>query len=170
MKILDRLPIPEKRTSLRFGDRYITLHRDQVLVWLSVSLAGVHEPDEKTPRFPALLDTGNNFDFSLREQQLRDWAGVDPRLLVVLGEIEINRQAATLQRATVWLHPNIPGQLDMASDRPPCQLRMAKGIAVYKDERVSPGPRAVAGTSGISKQQSRFVVRPGAAARYCQNG
>ena len=31
MKILDRLPIPEKRSSLRFGDRYTTFHRDQLL-------------------------------------------------------------------------------------------------------------------------------------------
>jgi hypothetical protein len=32
MKILDRLPIPEDRTSLRFGDRYVTIHANQILV------------------------------------------------------------------------------------------------------------------------------------------
>ena len=60
MTILDRLPIPETRTSLRFGDRYTTAHRNQVLVWVSVYVAGVLEPEENIPRFPALLDTGNN--------------------------------------------------------------------------------------------------------------
>ncbi len=32
MKILDRLPIHETRTSLRFGGRYIAVHHDQALV------------------------------------------------------------------------------------------------------------------------------------------
>ena len=141
MKILERLPIPEKHASLRFGDRFITLHHDQILVWISVSLGGVDELDEKAPRFPALLDTGNNFDFALRERQLRDWAGIDPRLLVVLGEIKINGQAVSRRRATVWLHPNLPGGLEMAMDKTPFRLKMAKGIAVYADDRASPGPR-----------------------------
>ena len=44
MKILDRLPIREKRMSLPFRDRYVTVHRNQVLVWLSVHLAGALEP------------------------------------------------------------------------------------------------------------------------------
>jgi hypothetical protein len=48
MKILDRLPIPEKRTSLRFGDKYATVHRNQVLMWVSVHLAGALEPEENT--------------------------------------------------------------------------------------------------------------------------
>ena len=59
MKILDRLPITEERTSLRFGDRSITVRSSQVLVWMSVHMAGVLEPEESIPKFPALLDTGN---------------------------------------------------------------------------------------------------------------
>ena len=90
MKILDRLLISEKRTSLRFGDKYATVHRNQVLIWVSVQLARALEPEENLPRFPALLDTGNNFDFSVQDRQLREWAGIDPGLLVVLGDIEIN--------------------------------------------------------------------------------
>ncbi len=81
MKILDRLPIPEERTSLRFGDRYVTVHRNQILVWVSVHLSGVLEPEENIPRFPALLDTGNNFGFSVQDRHLREWAGIDPGLL-----------------------------------------------------------------------------------------
>jgi hypothetical protein len=40
MKILDRLPIPKDRTSLRVGERYVTIHANQILVWVSVHLAG----------------------------------------------------------------------------------------------------------------------------------
>ena len=40
MKILDRLPILEKRALLRFGDKYATVHRNQIAVWVSVHFAG----------------------------------------------------------------------------------------------------------------------------------
>src|SRR5262245_54056390 len=64
MKILDRLPIPKDRTSLRFGGRYVTIRADQIPVWVSIHLSGVLVPEENIPKFPALLDTGNNFGFS----------------------------------------------------------------------------------------------------------
>ena len=142
MKVLDRLPIPENRSSLRFGDRYTTLHRDQVLVWLSISLAGDHEPDEKTARFPALLRHREQLRLlSLRDQQLRNWAGIDPGHLMVLGEIKINGQPVTRRRATVWLYPNVPCSRKMASNRRPFRLGMGKGIAVYSQDASPSGPR-----------------------------
>ena len=116
MKILDRLPIPEERASLRFGDRNVTIHRNQVLVWVSVHLSGVREAEESIPRFPALLDTGNNLGFLVQYRHLREWAGIDPRLLEFLGNIEVNGQGVTLRKATVWLYPNVPGQQDAAVD------------------------------------------------------
>ncbi len=61
MKILDRLPILNEHTSVRFGDRYVMIRANQILVWMSVHLPGVLVPEENIPRFPALLDTGNNF-------------------------------------------------------------------------------------------------------------
>src|SRR5205085_11564232 len=97
------------------------------------------EPDENIPRFPALLDTGNNVDFSIQDRHLREWAGIDPGLMASFGEIKINAQAATRRRATVWLYPNIPGRQDVASNRPPFLLDMAKGIAVYTPDAVAPG-------------------------------
>jgi len=72
MKILDRLAIPEDRTSLRFGDRYVTIHANQILVWVSVHLPGILVPEGNIPRFPALLDTGNNFGFSVQDRHQRE--------------------------------------------------------------------------------------------------
>ncbi len=140
MKILDELPIAETRTSLRFGGRHVTVHHNQLLVWVSVHLSGVHEPEADIPRFPALLDSGNNVDFSIQDRHLREWAGIDPRLLVPLGEMEINRQVITLRRATVWLYPNVPGRQEVVSDKPPFRLKI-KGIAVHAPGAVDPGPR-----------------------------
>ena len=90
MKILDRLPIPKERTSLRFGGRHITVHPNQILVWVSVHLSGVLAPEENIPRFPALLDTGNNFAFSVQDRHLREWAGIDPGLgLIFLEHVHV---------------------------------------------------------------------------------
>jgi hypothetical protein len=75
MKILDRLPIPEERTSLRFGGRYVTIRRNQIRVWVSVQVAVAIEPEENIPMLPALLDTGNNFGISVRNRTVGpQWA------------------------------------------------------------------------------------------------
>jgi hypothetical protein len=141
MKILDRLPIPVERMSLQLGDRYVTVHRNQVLVWVSIHLSGALEPDETIPRFPALLDTGNNVDFSIQDRHLREWAGIDPGLLVSFGQIKINAQVVTRRRATVWLYSNIPGRQEVASGRPPFRPRLGKGIAVHAPDALDPSPR-----------------------------
>ncbi|HYW82946.1 MAG TPA: hypothetical protein VFB30_06815, partial [Spirochaetia bacterium] len=51
MKILDRLPISDERTSVRFGDRHVTVLPDQVQVWVSVYIAGVLQPEANIPAF-----------------------------------------------------------------------------------------------------------------------
>jgi hypothetical protein len=130
MKILDRLPIPKDRISLRFRDRYITIRADQIPVWVSVHLSVVLVPEGNIPRFPALLDTGNNFGFSIQERHLREWAGIDPGLLEFFGDIKINEQVVTCRRATVWLYPNDPGRQEVAGGRPPLRLEMSEGIAI----------------------------------------
>ena len=141
MKILDRLPIPRERTSLRFGDRYVTIRRNQILVWVSVHLARVLDPEANIPRFPALLDTGNNVGFSIQDRHLREWAGIDPGLLASLGNVTIDGQVVGRREASVWLYPNIPGRQEVANGRPPFRLEMTKGIAVYAPDADPPGPR-----------------------------
>jgi hypothetical protein len=141
MKILDRLPISEDRTLLRFGDRYVTIHANQILVWVSVHLSGALQPEENIPSFPALLDTGNNFGFSEQDRHLREWAGIDPGLLEALGNITIEGKVVTRRDAAVWLYPNIPGRLDAVGGGPPLRLDLSRGIAVYTQNAVSPGPR-----------------------------
>ena len=131
MKILDRLPIPKDRTSLRFGDRYVTIHANQILVWVSIQQSEVLVPEVNVPIFPALLDTGNNFGSSVRDRHLREWAGIDPGLLDTIGHIMIEGKVVTRRDAAVWLCPNIPGRQDAASGRPPCRLDLSRGIAVY---------------------------------------
>ncbi len=141
MKVLDRLPIPQERTSLRFGDRYVTIHANQILVWVSVHLSGVLAPDEKIPKLPALVDTGNNFGLSVQDRHLREWAGIDPGMLEVRGDIAIDGKVVTRRTATVWLYPNLPGRHDPSRGRPPFRLSLRNGIAVYGRDAIPPGPR-----------------------------
>jgi hypothetical protein len=140
-RILDRLPILDKRTTATFDDKHVKVHRDQILVWVSINLAGIPDFQPQIPKIPAILDTGNNFDFSIQPRHLREWAGIDPILLPLLGDIEIDGQRAQRHEAALWLHPNIRGLRDAASDRPPHLLEMQKGIAVYPRDAVPPGPR-----------------------------
>ncbi len=141
MKILDRLPISAKRTPVQFGDRHVTLLPDQILVWVSVHLADVSQPEANIPRMPALLDSGNNFGCSLQHRQLREWAGIDPAILRPLGAKDINGQPVPCREAAVWLYPNVPGTREIAKGKPAFRLRMPKGIAVHPPDAVPAGPR-----------------------------
>jgi hypothetical protein len=141
MKILDRLPTSEKRASLRFRERHVTIRANQILVWVGVHLSEVLVPEETVPRFPALLDTGNNFGFSVQDRHLKEWAGIDPRLLDAVGEITIEGEVATCREATVWLYANVPGRQEAAGSGRPFRLELSKGIAVYTQDAVPPGPR-----------------------------
>jgi hypothetical protein len=141
MKILDRLPIPKDRTPLRFGDRYVTILANQILVWVSVHLPGLPQPEANVPRFPALLDTGNNFGFSLQDRHLREWAGIEPSHLETRGDIAIEGNVVTRRAATVWLYPNVPGRQEAADNGQPFRLGMSKGVAVYTQDVTPPGPR-----------------------------
>ena len=135
MKILDRLPIPQKRTSLTFGDKHATVHRNQAAVWVSVDLDGVdrRRPEPNIPRFPAAFWTReNNVDFSVQDRHLRDWAGLDPELLAILGDIEINGPDGEAAERLPWFGctRTSPGEQDVASDEPPFRLRRSQGIAL----------------------------------------
>ncbi len=141
MKILDRLPITEERASVRFGDRHVMVLPDQILVWVSVHLAGALQPEANIPLIPALLDSGNNFGFSLQHRQMREWAGIDPAILRVVGNTTIDGLPVPCHQAAIWLYPNVPGTREIAQGKPPFRLRMPKGIAAHPPGRVPAGPR-----------------------------
>lgn len=140
-KILDRLPILPARKDEPFGERHARVRRNQILVWVSVHLKGILQPETNTPRVPALLDTGNNFDFSSQHRHLREWAGLDPSALPYLGQVEINDRPVDRYGATVWLHPNVPGTRTVRLQERPHLLEMPRGIAVYARDADPLGPR-----------------------------
>jgi hypothetical protein len=72
MKILDRLAVPDKPYHSEFRGERVKIRPFQIIVHVSLSDIPIWDP--RTPLIPALLDTGNNHNFSIQEHQLVRWA------------------------------------------------------------------------------------------------
>jgi hypothetical protein len=138
-RILDRSPI-STRDELAFvcGDR-VQVKAYEIIVWVSLLARRSPTWDPATPRFPAILDTGHTHNFSIQEQHLVDWAGLQPDRFRLLGTLRQAGQRAPLYVAEVWLHRNQPGQRDQLLDATPYRLVLPRGIAGYPKD--SSGPR-----------------------------
>lgn len=138
MKILDRLPMLSETTPIRFGEHQTTLHRNAIVVWISIGVFGESDPQRISPPFPALLDSGNNCEAYLHEYHLVHWAGIRPAFLPHRGARNLNEQAVPFREADIWIHPNLPGSFDRSLLRVPFPMRLGDGIAV--------GPKRADGT------------------------
>ncbi len=87
------------------------------MIWVGVDLSGTITPERSAPRFPALLDTGNNFGFSIQRRQLQEWAGFVPDPRERLDNLFVNNQPVPCYSATVWLYANLRGLRDIDAVR-----------------------------------------------------
>ncbi len=134
--IVRNLPFFSTRTSVIVQGHEVPIKADQIIVWVSLAEGGKASLDQGCPHFPAILDTGHTHNFSIQEQHLVQWAGLDPRILTKLGEIRVGEDRLPLFEADVWLHANLPGKREVAAGRAPFCLELDAGVAVY--------PRAMA--------------------------
>jgi hypothetical protein len=128
--ILRDLPFSEERAEVEFNRRSISNKPDQIMVWVGITEGDQTEFDPRLPAFPAILDTGLSYSFSIRHEHLLRWAGLDPRWLRSAGDVRISKETVPLYKADVWLHPNVPGKRDRASGGEPFRF-VPKSIAVY---------------------------------------
>jgi len=133
VKILDRLPYSHEPVTLAVRGDAVKVKPYQIVVWVSISVEGLPAWDPRTPRFPAILDTGHNHNFAIGRSQLLRWTGLDPRLLAPRGTIRDKGQRLPLHAADLWLFPNRPGFPDVRVDAEPYRLRVEDGIAIYPD-------------------------------------
>ncbi len=70
MKILNRLPYSSEPTTINLRGEAVRVRPYQIVVWVSLNLWQVNDWDVRVPRFPAILDTGNNHNFSIRVSHL----------------------------------------------------------------------------------------------------
>ena len=114
------------KTHLTFGNDTVEVKPYQVVLWVSISVRDLLAWDARIPRFPALLDPGNNHNFSITEEQLVKWAGIQPELLEEQRKLQEKGTKVPVRAAALWLHA-----------KEPFRLTMAEGIAVYPTN----GPR-----------------------------
>ena len=73
--IVRNLPFYDHATAVEFRGRSIPVKHDQIIVWVSLSEMGQRQLDPNAPRLPAVLDTGCNHAFVIRQRHLVEWAG-----------------------------------------------------------------------------------------------
>jgi hypothetical protein len=66
--ILRDLPFSEQRDELAIGLHRIPIKPYQIVIWVSLTTRGILELPPHAPRFPMILDTGHNYNFSIREE------------------------------------------------------------------------------------------------------
>lgn len=129
--IIRKFPFRSTRTSVTVQGREVPIKADQIIVSVSLSPGGARSLERGAPQFPAILDTGHNHNFSIQEDHLIRWAGMDPRTLSRLGEIRLGNDRLPLLEANVRIFPNVRGKRDVAAGGAPLCLELDAGVAVY---------------------------------------
>jgi hypothetical protein len=111
----------DEKTKVTIRNEVVEVKAFQIIVWISVSLQDIQEWDPRTPRFPAILDTGNNHNFAITEEHLVKWAGIQAASLFEKKKMREREKKVPLRSAGLWLH----------TDRDPFILTTDEGIAVY---------------------------------------
>jgi hypothetical protein len=130
--LICKLPIRDKSTNVLVKDRFIKVPAYGILIWVGIDKKGRQTPDPATPRVPALLDTGFNGNFAIREEQLVEFAGIDPRYFTKRRDDQNDRGAAEIRAANIWLYPNRAKTTDPQENGTPVLLELDEGITVFR--------------------------------------
>jgi hypothetical protein len=128
--ILRRLPSFSRPTTYQFQGRSVGIYSS--LIVISVSLG---PPIQKwlhlnALRFPAILDTGYNGTFLLREEHLTLWAGFRLANFDLVRGLAVSGRYAPVYDAGLWIHPNEPGERTEAARASPVRIPIDPGMTV----------------------------------------
>jgi hypothetical protein len=151
MRILDRLPVAEEHILLNVSGGRLRVKPYQIIV--SISISDVPTWDARTPIIPALLDTGNNHNFSIQEQQLSRRAGIHPEGLRSLGVMREAGRTPALRFANVWIQRNQPIP---AED--PVKLTLDEGIAIDSADGSNYPRLPLLGLRALLKNNLKLVI------------
>ena len=140
MKIIDRLPIPEEGWKVPIPDGAEEVRPYQIIVRVSITAENVQDCPPETPTIPAILDTGNNHNFAIRQEHWDRWIHWAPRRI---GQINVSGFIVPLFEAKVWIHSNREGTVELSGGIS-LALRMDRGdrhLSINRDEsRPPPDP------------------------------
>jgi hypothetical protein len=131
MRLLDQMPFTEYPKEVIVRDERVRVRANQIVIWVSLGLHRIMEPNPAAVPFPAILDTGHTHSFSIQQRHLVEWAGLRPESLAILGAVRDAGQRLDLLGAQVWIHPSQRGQHEPSVDQPPHRILAPRGIAVY---------------------------------------
>jgi hypothetical protein len=122
-----------------------------------VSLTQEATWETRTPVIPALLDTGNNHNFSIQEHHLTRWVGVHAQSLPLLGAMREGIRTPSLRFANDWIHRNRPGRRDLREGEP-FLLHLEEGVAIYPDDGSNYPRLPLLGLRAIIKNKLKLVI------------
>ncbi len=154
MHILRQLPFRDHPYTVDVAGENVLVRAYQILVW--VSLSAQPKLPKGLPRFPAILDSGHNHNFSLQEHQLENWAGLRRDAFAQAGIILVNREEVPLVAGNLWIHRNRPGTSELLPR--PYQLEVPAGIALYPAEASRPPRLPLLGLRPIVASQLRLMI------------
>jgi hypothetical protein len=150
--LVDRCPFYDRETTAEVGGGKVLIRACQAVVWVSLSARGF-----VSERFPAVLDTGHSHNFSIREEQLKTWAGFTPEAMELLGSIRVNNRLVLLREAALLLHGNVPGSRDEIRGEP-CLQETASGIVVHRSDDPLAARLPILGLRVLARNKLRLVV------------
>lgn len=155
MKILNRLPIDGEHVSSSIPN--VPLYLKPFQIGIRVSILDEPNWDSRALIIPALLDTGNNHNFSIQDRHLIRWAGIHPESLRYLGVIRDREHSPSLRFARIWIHRNRRGSRDLIQCEP-FLLRLEEGIAIYPSDQSNYPRLPLLGLRAIIKNQLKLVI------------
>jgi hypothetical protein len=155
MTILDQIPIASEHSLSDVHAGLVKVRPYQIIIRVSILDGEVWDP--RAPNFPAILDTGNNLNFSIQAAHLSRWAGIHPRSLKTRGAVREGVRSPSLHVASVWIHRNMPGRIDLKDARP-FQLQLPQGIAIYPSDGSDYPRLPLLGLRAILKNNLKLVI------------
>jgi hypothetical protein len=154
MKIIDRLPISEEGWKVPTPDGVEEVRPYQIIVRVSITAGDVQECPGDAPVIPAILDTGNNHNFAIRQEHRNRWIDWAPRRV---GQIHVGGFIVPLFAAKVWIHSNREGTVDLSGGIP-CVLKMDPGIAIYPSTTTNPARLPILGLRGLIRNGIKVTL------------
>jgi hypothetical protein len=158
ISILRDLPFFDHETKAGSPTGEVVVRPYQIVLWVSITRQFATALDAGTPRFPVILDIGNNHNFALRQEHLVSWAGAAMPDHFVRQRVNIAGQQLPLISANVWLHRNQAGERDAFSRRPAVCLELPEGIAVYPPHVPNAIRLPTLGLRALARNGLRLVI------------